>query len=286
MSSEKPRINAVAVATLLCATLGWLGVPIAGQEYVVGPEDILQVTVWGRPELTGKFTVDAEGIVQLPIIARVSVGGRTVRGIEDELKKRLSAGYLNNPQVSVEVAEFHSQRVSVQGEVKQPGTVTLSGDTRLLDVLSRVGSVTVEAGDEILVIRPSANPANTPKKDDEGGGGVAAAAGTQVLRVDLIQLQTGDATQNIGLRDGDTIVVPRGEKVYVTGQVRAPGAYTIRKSTTVLQALALAGGVTEQGAAGRTRVLRRVNGKEQKIDVKQDDIVQPGDTIVVPARFF
>jgi polysaccharide export outer membrane protein len=286
MSSEQPRIVPIAVATLLYATtLGWLTAPSAAQEYVVGAEDVLQVTVWGRPELTGRFTVDSEGTVQLPIIERVPVGGLTARAIEEALKTRLAAGYLKNPQVSVEIAEYRSQRVSVQGEVKQPGTVTLSGDNTLIDVLSRVGSVTVEAGDEILVIRQAANAART-LKDEEGSAASRSNGATQVVRVDLIQLQNGDATQNITLQDGDTVVVPRGEKVYVTGQVRAPGAYTIHKSTTILQALALAGGVTEQGAAGRTRVLRRVNGKEQKVDVKLDDIVQPGDTIVVPTRFF
>jgi polysaccharide export outer membrane protein len=286
MSSEQPRIVPIAVATLLYATtLGWLGAPLAAQEYVVGPDDVLQVTVWGRPELTGKFTLDSEGTVQLPIIDRVPVGGLTTRAIEDAIKKRLAAGYLKNPQVSVEVAEYRSQRVSVQGEVKQPGTITLSGDTTLLDVLSRVGSVTVEAGDEILVLRQAASHTGA-QKDEEGAAPSRANAAPQVVRIDLMQLQNGDTSQNIILRDGDTVLVPRGEKVYVTGQVRAPGAYTIRKSTTVLQALALAGGVTEQGASGRTRVLRRVNGKEQKVDVKLDDIVQPGDTIVVPARFF
>ena len=92
--------------------------------------------------------------------------------------------------------------------------------------------------------------------------------------------------QNIELHDGDTIFVPRAESVYVFGQVKNPGAYPIQKDTTVLQALSLAGGVTPQGAMNRTKILRIVNGEKRELKVKVTDIVQPGDTIMVPERFF
>jgi polysaccharide export outer membrane protein len=74
--------------------------------------------------------------------------------------------------------------------------------------------------------------------------------------------------------------------VYVFGQVRGPGAYPLQKTTTVLQALSLAGGVSDRGATGRIRIVRLANGKRTEVKAKLDDIVRPGDTIIVPERFF
>ena len=93
-------------------------------------------------------------------------------------------------------------------------------------------------------------------------------------------------SQNIALKDGDTIFVPRAESVYVFGQVKNPGAYAIQRNTTVLQALSLAGGVNERGATGRIKIVRIEKGKTLEIKVKLTDIVRPGDTIMVPERFF
>ena len=109
---------------------------------------------------------------------------------------------------------------------------------------------------------------------------------TDVTTVDLKQLQSGAFSQNVSLRDGDTIFVPRAESVYVFGQVRSPGAYPIQRNTTVLQALSLAGGVNERGATGRIRIVRIEKGKTIEVRVKLNDVVRPGDTIMVPERFF
>ena len=110
---------------------------------------------------------------------------------------------------------------------------------------------------------------------------------TNVVRVNLRDLEQGVLSQNAALTDGDTIFVSRAESVYVFGQVKSPGAYALqRQNTTVLQALALAGGVTDRGTTGRIRIMRTENGKEQEIHVKLGEIVRPGDTIMVGERFF
>jgi polysaccharide export outer membrane protein len=111
-------------------------------------------------------------------------------------------------------------------------------------------------------------------------------SGANVVRVDIKALQSGRLSENAPLRDGDTIFVPRAELVYVFGHVRTPGAYTLQGGVTVLQALSLAGGVTDRGAAGRVRIARVVEGKKTEVRVKLEDIVLPGDTIIVPERFF
>jgi polysaccharide export outer membrane protein len=107
------------------------------------------------------------------------------------------------------------------------------------------------------------------------------------VRVDLTELQSGRFSQNTMLRDGDTIFVPRAESVYVFGQVKNPGAYALQqRNTSVLQALSLAGGVTDRGTTSRIRVVRLVNGEKKEVRVKLDDIVLPGDTIMIAERIF
>ena len=100
------------------------------------------------------------------------------------------------------------------------------------------------------------------------------------------QLESGALSQNLELRDGDTIFVPRAETVYVFGQVKNPGAYGLQKNMTVLQALSLAGGVNEHGAMNRLQVMRIINGTKKELKVKLTDLVRPEDTIIVPQRFF
>jgi polysaccharide export outer membrane protein len=221
-----------------------------------------------------------DGTVKLPLIERTKVAGLTARRIEEAITKQLTDGYLKNPQVSVTVEQYKSQRVFVQGEVKQPGVYTLSGETTLLEILTRAGQVTPDAGNDVLLIRPAEG------KSPAGPLGPDSGEGAETKRIDLNDLQNGLAATNVLLKDGDTIHVPRGEKVYIVGQVVTSGAYTIRKNTTVLQALALAGGVTERGARNRIKILRSINGKQKETSVELDDIVEPGDTIVVPERYF
>ena len=112
------------------------------------------------------------------------------------------------------------------------------------------------------------------------------AQNTDVTNVDLKELQSGALNNNVSLRDGDTIFVPRAESVYVFGQVKNPGAYPIQRNTTVLQALSLAGGVTDDGAMNRIKIVRLANGVRSEVKVKLSDMVKPGDTIMVPRKYF
>jgi polysaccharide export outer membrane protein len=109
----------------------------------------------------------------------------------------------------------------------------------------------------------------------------------EVLRIDFRDLQSGELLKNnVVLRDGDTVFVPRAQLVYMTGQVRSPGAYSIEPGTTVLQALSLAGGATDRGATSRIKIIRDEDAKKKEIKAKLTDVVEPGDTVVVPERYF
>jgi polysaccharide export outer membrane protein len=269
-----------AAALLTFVTL--CGVHAAAQtaNYSIGPQDVLTVAVFDQPNLSGKFTVEADGTFTIPLVGRVKVGGLSLREVETTLRRELEQGYLKNPQISVAVDQYRSQRVFVVGEVKTAGTYPLSGEMTLIEALARAGSTTDRAGAEAVIVHAASGT---------GGSGPRLpgdADPSQAVHVNLKDLQTGGNTQNVVLRDGDTVFVSRAESVYVFGFVRNPGAYPLQGDTTVLQALSLAGGITERGTTDRVRVVRVVNGKKQEVKVKLDDRVLPGDTVVVPERFF
>lgn len=253
----------------------------AHSEYVIGAQDVLTVTVWDSPDLSGKYTVEADGSFSFPLIGRIKAGGLTLRQFEQELNKRLADGYFKNPQVSVAVETYRSQRIFIVGEVRNPGAYQLTGDMTLIEAIARAGSTTNAASLEAIVVRaPAGKQSDGPILPGQQGN-------AETHRVNLRDLQSGALAKNIALRDGDTIYVPRAASIYVFGQVRSPGAYALQDAdTTVLQALSLAGGVTDRGAMNRIRIVRVVKGEKVEIKVKLTDLVQPGDTIIVPEKYF
>ncbi len=259
--------------------------------YVVGPNDVLQITVFNQPQLSGKFSVEADGTVTFPLVGRVSVGGKDIRAAENEVKGRLAAGYLKDPQVTVTVEHYRSQQIIMMGEVRQPGTLQFTGSMTLLEALARVGSTTEHAGMEVVIVRSSATGVSAVPALPNPNGAVPAVpnphgAGADTIRVNLKTLQSGALTENVVLRAGDTVFVPRAETIFVSGHVKTPGEYPIRTGMTVRQALALAGGVTDRGSTRRMQVIRMVDGKEVTVSVELTTIVQSGDTVVVRERFF
>lgn len=269
-------IRNVGVAVLLA------GAALAAQttQYVAGPQDVLAVSVYDQPELSGKYTIEADGTFTFPLIGRVKAGGLTLREIEQLLRTELSDGYLRNPQVGVTVDQYRSQRVFVVGEVRSPGTYPLTGDMTLIEALARAGSTTDNAGAEVLIVRPRvSDPIDGPTLPNQ-------ESDAEIIRVDVDALQSGEVTQNAPLRHNDTVFVPRAERVYVLGHVRNPGVYPLTKGTTVLQALALAGGVTDRGSTTRIRIVRLEDGKRIELRARPDDPVRAGDSVTVLERFF
>lgn len=246
-------------------------------DYTIGAQDVLSITVFDQADLSGKYPVELDGTFSFPLVGRVTAGGMSVRQFENELRKKLSDGYFRNPQITVSVEQYRSQRVFIIGEVRAAGTYPLTGDMTLIEALAKAGSTSPAASDEVLVVRGQG--AKGPVLPGQ-------ASDTDIQRFNLKDLQSGTLAQNPNLRDGDTIYVARAELVYVFGQVKNPGSYAIKSDTTILQALSLAGGVTENGAMNRVKVIRILNGEKREVKVKLTDLVRPGDTVVVPERFF
>jgi len=250
-------------------------------DYVVGPQDVLAINSYDQTDLSGRFAIDADGTFTYPLIGRVKAGGLTLRQVEAELKKRLKDGqYFINPQLSVSIDQYKSQKIFAVGEVRSPGAYSLSGDMSLIEALARAGSTLPSASGEVLIVHPvvGQTPSDALSKPDDAGN---------IARINLKDLESGILSQNAALRDGDTIVVPRAQSVYVFGQVKNPGAYSLQQAnTTVLQALSLAGGVTDNGSTNRIKIVRMANADKKEIRVNLSDIVKPGDTIIVPERYF
>jgi polysaccharide biosynthesis/export protein len=269
----------ISIGCLLAVGMLAIGAPgVAAQtNYQIGAQDVLTITVFGEPDLSAKYTVEQDGTFTFPLIGRVMAGGTTLRQVEQELKKKLADGFLKNPQVTVSMETYRSQRILIMGEVRAPAEYQLTGDMTLLAALARAGGPTAAAGREALIVR-------TPRHRVAGEG--AHPADPEIIRIDLTDLQAGNVSLNIPLVDGDTITVPKAQSVFVSGQVKSPGAFPVEPDTTVLQVLSLAGGLTDRGADGRIKILRIVDGKRVEIKAKLTDIVLPGDTIVVPEKFF
>ena len=290
-------------------------------DYEIGPGDVLKVVVLGQNEMTGNFTVGPDGMVSFPILGKIKASETTTPELERKLTVLLADGILKRPQVTVTVGDYGSQKVFVTGEVQRPGQYSLKADRSLLALLGDVGALGSNVGHEVIVVRPPGGaptatgpagplsptkepgaatrsekppgespPGATPTEPGTPESGIPGLPfvepGSEVFRISLLELQSGNPGRNITLRAGDTVYFPKAAQVYVMGSVARPGPYRYQEGMTVLQALTLAGGATERGSAGRTRIVRIVNGKKVEKKVKATDLVLPEDTLVVPERFF
>src|SRR5688500_7552158 len=122
--------------------------PAQPTNYVIGAHDVLTIAVFDQEDLGGKYPVDADGTFTFPLIGRVKAGGLTLRQLETELRRMLMDGFFKNPQISVAVEQYRSQRIFIVGEVRNPGTYPLTGEMSLIEAISRAGSTLPSAGGE------------------------------------------------------------------------------------------------------------------------------------------
>lgn len=259
----------------------------ASTDYEIGPQDILRVTVYGHEDLTQTVLVQPDGTFIFPLIGRVKASEMTPAALERKVTILLAQGFIRSPQVTVVVQEYRSKSVFVVGEVARPGTYPLSGNMSLVEVLGKAGPLTGNAAAEVIVVRPLAEvtgpvlPTDVAESESD-----PEKKRAEVIRVNIRDIQAGELEKNLALKPNDTVFVPQAPKVFVSGEVRNPGAYPFIPGTTVRQAVSLAGGFTQDGSQGRIRVVREVEGKTKEVKIKLDEPIQPGDTIVVKAKLF
>ena len=257
-----------------------------GLEYAIGAEDIVRVTVLGHEDLTQTIVVQPDGTFIYPLIGRVKAGDLTPKELERKITTLLAQGYVRNPQVTVSVQEYRSKTVFVVGEVSRPGSYSLSGRMTVLELLSKAGP-TSAAGVEVVIVRPKIAVSGPLVPVDLTGAPTGDSTDqADLIRVNIRDIQMGQLDENVLVRPNDTVFVTQAARIFVTGEVRNPGAITFWPEATVRKAINTAGGFSADAATGRLRIVREVEGKTKEIKVNLDDPVQPGDTIIVKAKLF
>lgn len=264
------------------------------RDYRIGPEDLLEISVYEAPDLDRTVRVSAEGSISLPLVGAVHAEGLTSRQLEAVLEELLRRNYMKDPHVGVFVKEIKSHPVSVFGAVERPGVYEIRGAKTLVEVLSMAHGVADDAGDTVIVVRKGglAFPARA-------GGGSSARKPSRpspILRIPLKGLlDSGSPRDNVLVYPGDVVKVTRAGIVYVVGEVRRPGGFTLKtnENISVLQALALAEGLTRTSSAKHALIIRtsESSGKRRQIPINLDKILKgrapdpmlrPRDIVFVP----
>jgi polysaccharide export outer membrane protein len=266
------------------ASWGQMGQNSFAIEYKIGPKDLLEIKVLDMPELSNlTIRVSEDGTITLPLIGNLLISGMTKDEIEKLITKYVEAKYIKNPQVTIFIKEYQSQRVSVIGAVNKPGTYQLLGRVTILDIISQAGGFQDNASNEIVVLR----------KSTTGPGAI--------IRINIVDLTiNGDEKLNIPLQAGDLINIPNDKNItiYVFGAVKNPGAIQIlqSKQVNVVKAIAQAGGLSDSGSYSGITIKRSLkDGKELNIVVnlkeiingkKPNIILQDGDIIFIKESIF
>jgi len=303
-------------AETFAAAIGAWHQEAAGQPYPIGPGDVLQVQIYELEDLNKSevltLQVGSGGQVRLPLIGAVTAAGLTTDGFRAVIEKRLAAEYMVDPQVSVAITEYHGRQVAVMGAVAKPGVFTLRRNAvTLLDALALAGGLNERAGQYVYVTRgPRARllersleavesaragaEGQTPGQVFDAEPDPPDAADTDEewgLAVDVIRLlEQGDPQLNVTVTEGDVIHVPEAESFYVTGMVVKPGGYALKRPTTILEAVAMAGGIREDASPEYTRLIRMRGGRRQvlavdleRIAVREQEnvLIGPNDMVIV-----
>lgn len=262
---------AVFMASMLMAqTAGSQSV----EEPVLGPGDLLEISVFEIPELSQTIRISGAGSVEFPLIGSVAVAGKTTSQaaqiIGDELRHR---DFVKNPVVNILVKQFATQGVSVLGEVRKPGVYTIIGPRRLMDVVAEAGGLEPTASSEIQI-------------QHRGTG--------EVQNLKLLNTSSDqNFKSNVMISPGDTILVSRASIVYVVGDVNKPGGFAMQDggSLSTLQVIALAGGTNRTAAARSAKIIRRTETgyEEHPLDLNEilaghraDVALQANDVVFVP----
>ncbi len=262
----------------------------SSSDYQIGPEDLLEITLFNIPEAIGQLTprtttvrVSQQGQISLPLLGVISIKALTVSGLEQRLREVYDK-YIHNPQVAVLVKEFR-QRVSIIGAVQKPGVVELTGPKTVLDVLALAGGVTDKAGTQVHISHEGPKGRETRVIDL-----LALANNASLITAD------GSGLITMPVQPGDVINVPPAGMFFVDGAVAKPGSYPLGRHYSLTQALAIAGGVNPDLNSSDITIFRRKasSGIEpMTVDLNtilagsvSDPKIEEDDVIVVPINSF
>ena len=237
----------------------------------VGPGDTVRVTVFRNPDLTTESRVTEQGTIFFPLLGEVRIAGMTPQQASSRIAAALSKGkFVVNPEVQVVLASVNSRQVSVLGNVTKPGRYPIdSVNRRVTDFIAAAGGMAATGADSVTVVQ--VRNGQETKTD-----------------VDLAEMfRNGNLAANMELAPGDTIYVHRAPMIYVGGEVNKAGAYRLEPHMTVMQAIAMGGGINPRGTERGLRIHRRDgNGGMKKIEARMTDPVLADDVIYVRESLF
>jgi len=261
------RLAREFVVTLTIVLVGLMQATAKSEDYRLGAGDLLKIVVFDHAELSVDARISQTGNITFPLVGQVPVAGLSTRDAELLLAQHLMEGsFVKQPQVSVLVSEYQSQKVSVMGQVTKAGQYSLDASKKVLDVLAMAGGVLNDtAAEDATLVR---------------------ADGGRVV-IDLQKLFDGDPTMNLDVHDGDTVFVRRAPQFYIYGEVQHPGEYRLARNTTISQAISIGGGLTPRGTQ-RGAIVKRLDAqaKEHKFSIGDEDVLQPNDVLLIKASLF
>jgi polysaccharide export outer membrane protein len=271
----------------------------------IGPDDLLDVSVFEASEMNCTVRVSTSGDFSFPMLGPVRAAGLTPEQLESVLEELLRRSYIKDPHVRVFVRELHSHSVSVVGAVKMPGVFQIQGAKPLLEIVSMAQGLSDDAGDTVLITRSAAlaEPEAFASGASAGGGGDGDGDGQSEPRdgpaTEKINLKkllgASDPALNVPVYPGDTVTVTHAGLVYVVGEVHKPGGFVVKngENVSVLQALALAEGLTRTSSVKQARIIRTEVGTGARAEIPlnlgkvlsgklPDPILQLDDIVFVP----
>lgn len=257
----------IALLALLASLLPGLAMAEADNNYVIGPGDVVKVSVYEHPDLTAELAVSEAGNLRLPLIGEIHAAGASGAALESAIASKLEkGGFVKNPSVNVLVTQYRSQQITVLGQVNRPGKYPIQMQSNVMDLVAMAGGITPTGADSVVLIR----------KDNSR------------VEIDLnAAAKSGDPKAAMAVANGDTLFVPRAPQFYIYGEVQRPGAYRLEKNMSVMQALSAGGGLTPKGTQRGITVMRpAAGGNVEKIHVELGDMLKPDDVVYVQESLF
>jgi polysaccharide biosynthesis/export protein len=310
-SRQQPQIKPPSTATAEFNTTPTIIVS-PGEDYRIGPRDVIEVRIEDAPELSKTFPVNADGTFWMPYLNRMKAQDKTPEELGKEISDKLRGKYLKDPQVLVSVKQFNSRSFFIAGAVQRPGVYQIEGHPSLFKLITVAGGLRENFGSTAFIIREvkdkkSVSSENTPalkpalkqvsadseQPANQSADSAGETAEYTVKTVNITGMLKGRIEQNTYLEPGDFVNIPPADVFYVAGEVNAPGSFPLSEGTTLRQAMALAQGATFNAAAGDGVIFRTdlATGRrdEVKVDIaavmknkKPDVLLQANDIVMVP----
>ncbi|PYS70345.1 MAG: hypothetical protein DMF69_13920 [Acidobacteria bacterium] len=263
------------------------------KNYLLGPGDVVEIRVFGQPDLSSTAQVDGDGnLSSLPFLeAPISAKCRTEKDIQKEIAVAYGK-FINNPQVSVRISERNSrQPATVFGAVRQPTRIEMKRRVRLNELMAVSGGFTERAAGTIQILHTE--PLMCPEPGEEAFAGPIDGTKIPLQIVKISELRMGKVEANPVIRPGDYVLVTEAEPVYVTGSVVSASGIFLREQLTLSRALAMVGGTRKEAKNNDVIIYRqKPNSTEQEVihvdyaaikkNEKPDVLLQPYDVIEVP----